>query len=131
MKKTGILNSEISKILADMGHTDQIVVGDCGLPISKDVKKIDLAIKLGTPSFIEVVEEISKNMEIEKIIVASEMIEKNKAVFNQLKVIFKNIEFQEVNHEQLKKLSNNTKAFVRTGESTPYANCILQSGVIF
>ena len=30
MQKIGILNSEIAKVLADMGHTDTIVIGDCG-----------------------------------------------------------------------------------------------------
>ena len=33
MQKIGILNSEIAKVLADMGHTDTIVIGDCGLPV--------------------------------------------------------------------------------------------------
>lgn len=50
MYKTGILNSDISKVLSDLGHTDQIVIGDCGLPVPKDVKKIDLALTLG-PKF--------------------------------------------------------------------------------
>ena len=67
MQKIGILNSEIAKVLADMGHTDTIVIGDCGLPVPDGVKKIDLALKLGTPRFLEVVEELVKYMEIEKI----------------------------------------------------------------
>lgn len=66
MQKIGILNSEIAKVLADMGHTDTIVIGDCGLPVPDGVKKIDLALKLGTPRFLEVVEELVKYMEIEK-----------------------------------------------------------------
>ena len=41
MKKHGILNSSISKVLADLGHTDQIIIADCGLPIPDHVKKID------------------------------------------------------------------------------------------
>lgn len=39
MKKNGILNSEITKVLADLGHTDTIVIADCGLPIPPSVKK--------------------------------------------------------------------------------------------
>ena len=31
MKKAGILNSEISRVLSYMGHTDLIAIGDCGL----------------------------------------------------------------------------------------------------
>ena len=38
MYKTGILNSEISKVLSDLGHTDTIIIADCGLPVPDGVK---------------------------------------------------------------------------------------------
>ena len=40
MKKQGILNSDISRVLSYMGHTDCIAVGDCGLPIPDEVERI-------------------------------------------------------------------------------------------
>ena len=40
MKKNGILNSDISRVLSYMGHTDQIAVGDCGLPIPEETERI-------------------------------------------------------------------------------------------
>ena len=46
MKKNGILNSEISKVLSDLGHTDFICIGDCGLPVPDNVKKIDLFMRV-------------------------------------------------------------------------------------
>ena len=49
MQKGGMLNSSIAKVLADLGHTDTIVIGDCGLPVPAGVQKIDLALKPGTP----------------------------------------------------------------------------------
>ena len=33
MKRHGILNSDISRVLSYMGHTDRICIGDFGLPI--------------------------------------------------------------------------------------------------
>ena len=33
MKKEGILNSELAKIADDLGHTDQVCIGDLGLPV--------------------------------------------------------------------------------------------------
>lgn len=39
MKRYGPLNSDMSKTLADIGHTDTIAIGDCGLPIPTEVKK--------------------------------------------------------------------------------------------
>lgn len=40
MKLNGILNSTISKALSDLGHTDKIAIGDCGLPIEESKKSI-------------------------------------------------------------------------------------------
>lgn len=132
MKKYGIVNSEISTILGHMGHTDTITVADAGLPIPKDVYKIDLAFKRGEPSFLDVLVEIVKDMVIEKVYIAQEMIQENPQVYSQLKDLLKDTEFEICeNHEEFKAKSNKSRAIVRTGEITPYANIILQSGVFF
>lgn len=75
MKEKGILNSEISKRLSDLGHTDLIAVGDCGLPIDSD-KKIDLALKLGEPKFIDVLEILLSDFGCEYYYLAKEIKEK-------------------------------------------------------
>ncbi|MBG9985018.1 D-ribose pyranase [Aerococcaceae bacterium DSM 111022] len=132
MKKNGILNSDISKVLADLGHTDQIVIGDCGLPIPEGVNKIDLALKKGSPLFIEVLKEVLLDMEVEKIILAEEIKEKNSSVLEQIHNLFPDgFEIEFVAHENFKEHTHESKAVIRTGEVTPYANIILQSGVIF
>lgn len=137
MKKNGILNSDISRVLSYMGHTDQICIGDCGLPIPDETERIDLALRFGQPSFIEVLEEIGKDMKIEKIILAEEIKEKNPdmlgniySYFNANKEkIIPEVVF--VPHIELKAMTKSCKAVIRTGETTPYANIILQSGCIF
>ena len=65
MKKKGLPNMQNSVILASLGHTDTVVIGDCGLPIPFGVTRVD------------------------------------------------------------------PKAVIRTGEATPNANVILESGVAF
>lgn len=129
MKKHGILNSSISKVLADLGHTDQIIIADCGLPIPDHVKKIDLALKLGSPSFSEVFEVVLENMYVEHAVIANEITEHNEQLENIINNSINNINY--VPHEELKKQSNAAKAIIRTGEATPYANVILQAGVNF
>ena len=62
MKKNGILNADISRVLSYMGHTDTLAIGDCGLPIPEDTERIDLALKPGVPSFMEVLTEVAKGM---------------------------------------------------------------------
>lgn len=129
MYKTGILNSEISKLLSDLGHTDQIVIADCGLPVPQGVKKIDLALELGKPSFLEVFNVIKAHMNIENMIVAEEMKTENHVLFKQLCTA--NIDIATQTHEQFKAQSKYSKAVIRTGEAKPYANVILTSGVLF
>lgn len=133
MKKHGVLNSDIAKVLADMGHTDQITIGDCGLPIHSEVRKIDLSLKIGEPSFESVLDVVMEDMEVEKVMIASEIKENNRELYDRLLQDFtnRNIEIEYVSHEEFKRLTGNSKAIIRTGEATPYANLILQSGVIF
>ncbi|WP_313552430.1 D-ribose pyranase [Aerococcus sp.] len=131
MKKNGILNSEISKLLSDLGHTDQITIADAGLPVPDGVKKIDLALKLGTPSFIEVLEEVLKDMAVEKVILAEEIKVDNESQLDAIHQLVDTNEVEFVSHEAFKKQSGQSKAIIRTGEATPFSNIILQSNVIF
>ena len=135
MKKQGILNSDISRVLSYMGHTDRICIGDCGLPIPEETERIDLAVKFGQPSFMDVLKEVGNDMKIEKIVLAEEIKEKNPAVLSEVENYFSSMdmkpEIEFVPHTQLKALTKECKAVIRTGETTPYANIILQSGCIF
>ena len=133
MKKAGILNSDISRVLSYLGHTDTICIGDCGLPIPDEVERIDLALCFGEPTFMRPLEIVAGDMKIEKIVLATEIKEQNKEVFAQIEALFagQNIEVEFVPHTELKAQTKNCKAVIRTGETTPYANVILQSGCIF
>ena len=137
MKKQGILNSDIARVLAYMGHTDRLCIGDCGLPIPEGPERIDLALRFGQPSFMEVLKEVAGDMKIEKIILAEEMKEKNPSKLGEVLEFFAEsetgfkMEVEYVSHAELKALSKDCKAVIRTGETTPYANIILQSGCIF
>lgn len=135
MKRHGILNSEISRVLTYMGHTDRICIGDCGLPIPDETERIDLAVKFGQPTFMDVLKEVGADMKIEKIVLADEIKENNPKVLAEIEEYFKSTditpEVEYVSHVELKALTKDCKAVIRTGETTPYANIILQSGCIF
>lgn len=131
MKVHGILNSSISQVLSTMGHTDQLTIADCGLPIYDEAQRIDLALTLGQPSFIEVLDAVLADMRVEKVIIASQIRVENPQLLTALNERFQGIEMAFVDHETFKQLTHQSKAVIRTGEATPYANIILQSGVIF
>lgn len=133
MKKNGILNSDISRVLSYLGHTDQIAVGDCGLPIPEETERIDLALAFGIPTFMQTLEIVAQDMKIEKIILAEEIRTQNPEVLSQVEALFEgqDIEIEYVSHAELKAKTRSCRAVIRTGETTPYANIILQSGCIF
>ena len=133
MKKAGILNSDISRVLSYMGHTDLICVGDCGLPIPDEVERIDLSLKFGVPGFMETLEDVVNDMKVEKIVLAEEIKTQNPKVLGEIEALFagQEIEVEFMSHTELKALTRDCKAVIRTGEITPYANIILQSGCIF
>lgn len=133
MKKQGILNSDISRVLSYMGHTDTICIGDCGLPIPDAVERIDLALAFGEPTFMRTLEIVAGDMKVEKIVLAEEIKEQNPEVLGQIQTFFasQDVEVEFVPHAELKARTQDCKAVIRTGEITPYANIILQSGCIF
>ncbi len=131
MKKTKLLNSELSAVIAMMGHTDKIAVGDAGLPVPDSSKRIDLAVKRGLPSFLDVLETILYELEIEEVTLASEMITKNPDLYKEMTRRFSSVKINFVPHSEFKEITKSCKAVVRTGECMPYANIILQSGVAF
>lgn len=137
MKRQGILNSDIARVLSYMGHTDRLCIGDCGLPIPDNVERIDLSLKLGVPRFIDVLEEVGSDMKIEKVVLAEEMKTRNPEVLDEVLNFLKEnetgfkIDVEFVSHTKLKEFSKDCKAVIRTGETTPFANIILQSGCIF
>ncbi|KAA0761306.1 D-ribose pyranase [Bacillus sp. SH5-2] len=131
MKKHGVLNSEIASVLASLGHTDIIVIADCGLPIPDGVKRIDLAVEIGKPSFLDVLQVVADDMAIEKVTLAEEVINNNAEVNKEIELKLIEPAFEYVSHEQFKEHTKKAKAIIRTGEATPYANVILHAGVIF
>lgn len=131
MKKGKLLNSEISYVISQMGHTDSLTIGDCGLPIPKDIKRIDLALKYGVPSFLDTLDTVLEELCVEEIIIAEEIKEAAEQMYKEILNRFKNVKVTMVKHEEFKTMTNNSHAVIRTGECTPYSNIILKSGVVF
>lgn len=133
MKKMGILNSELCRVVARLGHTDRLVVCDSGLPIPRDAVCVDLALTRNVPRFLDTLKLLVDEMEIEEAIVAAELQKANPPVYDGLVRLLPNVKITVVSHEEFKKRTrdNGNVSFVRTGEATPYANVILVSGVDF
>ncbi|MGX2970001.1 D-ribose pyranase [Ursidibacter sp. B-7004-1] len=139
MKKTTILNAQLSQVIATMGHTDGLTICDAGLPIPSEQQCVDLALTKGVPDFLSTLEVVLSELFVEKILLAEEIKHHNPQIEQQVLSILgkieesqqKKIRVEYVPHSEFKYQSNQAKAVVRTGECSPYANIILYSGVPF
>ena len=66
MKRGGLLNPELARAVASLGHGDLIVLADAGLPTPRAVERIDLAFAPGKPSLLDVLEAVLAEMEVER-----------------------------------------------------------------
>jgi D-ribose pyranase len=132
MKKCGHLNRDVSRVLARMGHTDSLVIADCGLPVPDGVECIDLSLAPGDPTFLRVLDTVLADFRAERAVFATEAKQHNAAVAARAsRLSHEHVEVDFVAHETLKDLARRARAVIRTGEATPYANVLLYSGVIF
>ncbi|MBN1300168.1 MAG: D-ribose pyranase [Melioribacteraceae bacterium] len=132
MKKYGILNRNLSKIIASKGHADLLVICDSGLPIPKNAELVDLALTKNIPSFIDTLKVVLEEFQVEKAVIATELYQ-NKKMVDEISSMLNGTLIENVDHENFKEITRNgaNVSFVRTGEATPYANIILFSGVTF
>jgi D-ribose pyranase len=131
MKRSGILNSRLSYLIATLGHTDLVCVADAGLPIPRGVTRIDLALECGVPGFLTTVRAVLREIVVEQATVAAEMAGHNPTGYEGLRGLLGDVPLDAISHEELKALLPRVRAVVRTGECTPYANVILRAGVAF
>lgn len=139
MKRGKLLNSDISAVVAQMGHTDSLTIGDAGLPIPEGCKRIDLAVTAGIPTFKDVLSVVLEELCVEKIILAEEIRNINPEGLEDILALLNEYEANSgfkpsltfISHEEFKEETEVSKAVVRTGETLPYSNIILYSGVTF
>lgn len=139
MKKSALLNAQLSHAIATVGHTDSLTLCDAGLPIPAQVERIDLALTSGVPSFLQTLDVVLTEMFVERVLLAEEIKHKNPQILTALLARLAQLEQSQgnqiqvdyVSHEQFKQHSQQSKAIVRSGECSPYANVILYSGVPF
>ncbi|MGF1706428.1 D-ribose pyranase [Enterovibrio baiacu] len=139
MKKSTLLNADIAYLTGTLGHTDEVTICDAGLPIPDHVQRIDLALTHGVPSFLDTVRVYLTDSQIEGVIMAEEFAtispECHQALLEVLKQeeqsCGKTFSIKYVSHEAFKLRTDNSRAVIRTGECTPYANVIFQTGVVF
>jgi len=128
MKKSTLINSEISHVIASLGHTDMLVVADAGLPIPLESQRIDLALTRGIPAFLDTLQVILQEMHVEQAFVSEDVMTVSPRMYESISTLLGAVPVKSIPHLDVKSMTVSAKAIVRTGEFTPYANVILVAG---
>lgn len=132
MLKGGCLHPQMASVMAELGHMDTIMVCDAGLPIPPEVERIDLAWKPHEPAYLPVLEELLRNIVVEKAYLANELKMVSPQMHEEiLKLLPQGLAIEYLPHIKLKELSRQTNAIIRTGEFTPYSSVILVAGCAY
>ena len=101
------------------------------MPIPPGVPVVDLVVTAGVPTFEQVMDAILEEAVVEGYTIAEEIQEKNPRLLGYIRGKLSGAEETMITHTELKKMSENVRFAVRTGEFTPYPNVILRAGVAF
>ena len=129
MLKTGILNPAINSLLSRIRHTNTLVIADRGFPFWPQIETIDISLVDDIPRVLDVVQALRTNFVVAQFFMAEEFLQVNSA---EVKAAFANaLDGVPVIYEQhiiFKKRVPNAIGLIRTADTTPYANLILESG---
>lgn len=117
--------------VAALGHKEYLCIADCGLPVPKGVKVIDVSVTAGIPAFMDVLKAVNQELVSESYILASEIDDANPALKAEIMSEMGDLHAEAVSHEDFKRLTADAKCIIRTGEIKSYANVILVGGVNF
>jgi D-ribose pyranase len=131
MKKNTLLQSDLSYIIATLGHLDTLVIADAGLPIPAETVRIDLALTQGVPGAVQTLKVVLDEMKVERVILAEAAKDRNPKFLADVQDLLPGVPVEFLPHSEFKNRTASARAVVRTGEFAPYANVILVAGVVF
>jgi D-ribose pyranase len=128
MLKTGILNPQISSLLARVRHTNTLVIADRGFPFWPMIETVDISLVDDVPTVLQVLEAILPNFQVGEIFMAQEFVDQNTPdVRKRLTEAAAGIPVFYEPHDEFKKRVPKAIGLIRTGDTIQYANMILVS----
>jgi D-ribose pyranase len=128
MLKSGILNPVVLSLLARVRHTNTLVIADRGFPFWPQIETVDLSLVDDVPTVLQVLDALRLNFQIGRVFAAEEFLRHNDAARHQaLTSRLAGIPLLFEPHVEFKKRVPGTIGLIRTGDTIPYANLILES----
>ena len=128
MIKSGILNPALLALIARIRHTNTLVIADRGFPFWPQIETVDLSLIDGVPTVNQVLDALAPNFVIGRVYAATEFRLHNSAkVQKSLAARLGNIPLVYEPHLKFKRRVPDAIGLIRTGDTIPYSNLILES----
>jgi len=128
MLKNGILNPSLNSLLSRVRHTNTLVISDRGFPFWPMIETIDLSLVDNIPTVLDVLLAIRPNFIIGRVAMAEEFLNQNTAeTQTRFRAALDGIPLDFEPHGTLKKRVPNAIGLIRTGDTTQYANMVIES----
>lgn len=128
MLKSGILNPGINSLLSRVRHTNTLVICDRGFPFWPTIETVDIALVDDVPRVLDVLNAIRANFNVGRAFMAEEFRSANTAeTIQRFESALAGVAVSFEPHADLKKRVPLAIGLIRTGDTTQYANMILES----
>ena len=128
MQKSGILNPAINSLLSRVRHTNTLVIADRGFPFWPQIETIDIALVDDLPKVLDVLRALTGNYSFGNAYMAEEFKQANGvAIQKDFTHALSGIHLAYEPHADFKKRVPGAVGLIRTGDTTQYANLILES----
>ena len=114
MKKTTLLQSGLSYVIATLGHLDTFVIADAGLPILAETMRIDLALTQGLAGAVQTPKVVLDEMTVERVILAEPAKDHNPRSLAEVKEHLPGVRVEFLSHSEFKARTTQARAVVRT-----------------
>jgi|ERR1035437_2821654 D-ribose pyranase len=128
MLKSGILNPNINSLLSRVRHTNTLVISDRGFPFWPQIETIDISLIDDLPRVLDVLNAIRANFKVGNAFMANEFrVANTPQTCANFERALEGVSLTYEPHIEFKKRVPHAIGLIRTGDTTQYANMILES----
>ena len=128
MRTDRILHPELARALAELGHSDTVLVTDAGFPMPRAANRIDLGFYPGLPDVVDILRVLRKELFVEEVRFAPELKSHHPTMYAKVQEVFTGAgaPFLAAPHEELIEVwAPRAKVVIRSGSFEPWANFAL------
>lgn len=128
MLKTGILNPALNSLLSRVRHTNTLVIADRGFPFWPMLETVDISLVDNIPTVLDVLLALRPNFVVGRVSMAEEFLKHNtEETQARFRDALQGVHIDFEPHTTFKKRVPGAVGLIRTGDTTQYANMIIES----